>query len=253
MGFFSSIFRAVGRGLGKVVEKAGEVINSDTLRSVGWDLQDRCAKEISNEKSYDKNTANIYSTERLNEILTSFSTGIYRQADSLEKSCIREVERYLDVIIKELESSTAEVRKSSSLRRLKNTKSQIKMKINGAIKNPVARRMSLDDSECLRILKMDAGREKQKAMADFSQKIINEAVDNLAGMVRESLKEQFEEIEDYLTDLCEEREKHAIAVKKQYDEMLTKNLEEEKSREESCLPASVTLKSVEMIEKLLSI
>ena len=100
---------------------------------------------------------------------------------------------------------------------------------------------------------MDAGREKQRAMADFSQKIINEAVDNLAGMVRESLKEQFEEIEDYLTDLCEEREKHAIAVKKQYDEMLTKNLEEEKSREESCLPASVTLKSVEMVEKLLSI
>ncbi|MCI6733158.1 MAG: hypothetical protein MR487_12725 [Lachnospiraceae bacterium] len=83
MGFFGSLFRAVGRGLGKVVEKAGDVINSDTLRSVGWDLQDRCAKDISNEKSYDKNTANIYSTERLNEILTSFSTGIYRHADSL--------------------------------------------------------------------------------------------------------------------------------------------------------------------------
>ena len=37
--------------------------------------------------------------------------------------------------------------------------------------------MSLDNSECLQILKMDAGEEKRKAMTKFSQRIINEALD----------------------------------------------------------------------------
>lgn len=253
MGLFGGFFKALGRGIGKVIEKVGDAVNSDTLWSIGYEIQDACAKDISNEKSYDKSNANIYSTERLNEILTSFSSGFYKQANSLEKSCIREVEKYYEVIIKELETSADEVKKSSSLKRLKNAKSQIKTKIDGAIKNPLAKRMSLDDAECLNILKMDAGNEKQKAMTNFSQKIINEAVDNLAKMVRDSLKEQVEEIEDYLTDLCEERKNHVVIAKKQYDEMLSKNLKEEKSREEICVPAAVTLKAVETIEELLTI
>ena len=53
MGWFSSFFKFVGRVGGKLVEKVGDVFDSDTLRDAGRAIQEFCADEVSSEKSYD--------------------------------------------------------------------------------------------------------------------------------------------------------------------------------------------------------
>ena len=153
-------------------------LNSEkTIEKIGQGIQYACAEKVAKERSYEKETANIYSTDRLNEILISFSEGYYQQATAIENTCIENVKNYYDDIIQLLEQASDTTKIGSNLKRLKREKSRIGNHIHGAIKDQLAKKMSLDNSECLQNLKMDAGEEKRKAITKFSQRIINEALD----------------------------------------------------------------------------
>ena len=154
MGFFSSItsgIKNVGRAIGRGVEIVGDALGSEKLSRIGRGIQDACAEKIASEKSYDKNEANIYTTDRLNEILVSFSEGYFQQATSIENSCIRIVEDYYDKLIAIIENAPGVTYNKANLKALKNGKNRIAKSIVGGIKEPLAKRMSIDDSECLSI------------------------------------------------------------------------------------------------------
>ena len=238
MGLFGSIgsaFRSVGRAFGRGVEKVGDALGSTWLSEKGRQIQDACAERVSVEKSYDKKEANIYTTDRLNEILMSFSEGYFQQATTMEKNCIRLAEEYYDKLIELVESVPEGAKSTANLKALKNGKKKIAKTISGGIKEPLAKRMSLDDSECLKILKMDAGVQKKEAMTRFSQKVISEALDNLAKNVRESLNEQTEDVQDYLNCISEEQKKAVQTLKEHFDKMVQDNDMEKSDREKNCI------------------
>lgn len=121
----------------------------------------------------------------------------------------------------------------------------------GSVKNPMAKRMSLDDSECLRILKLDSGTEKKKQMKKFSKKVINEAFSNLSVKVRDVLNEQSEDIEEFFLDYAESYEKKVWIAKKQYDDMVKTGKLEEVDIEKSCMEPLVTIEAAKLVEGLL--
>lgn len=231
MGFF----RALGRAIGRVVENVGDVIGSTTISDLGWKIQDACAEKVVSEKSYDKKEANIYTTDRLNEILVSFSEGYLQNATFYEKECIRLVEEYYDKLIGIIENAPGGAYSAANLKALKNGKKRIAKTITGGIREPLAKRMSLDDSECLNILKMDAGAEKKNAMKNFTQKVTKEALENLANNVRESLNDQTEDIQDYLNSISEEQAKTMQALKERFDKMVNDNELEQGDKEKNCV------------------
>ncbi|MFC4803576.1 hypothetical protein [Filifactor villosus] len=157
MGFFSWL----GRGIGKCIETVGDVFGSETISRFGQNIQSACTEKVSSEKSYNKKEANIYTTNRLNEILVSFSEGYFEAATFIEKRCVKLVEDYYDSLINMIENAPEGSRSTANLKALKNGKSKISKTIVGGIKDPLAKRMSLDDSECLKILKLDSGIEKK--------------------------------------------------------------------------------------------
>ena len=167
MGWLKSLGRKLGRG----IEKFGEFTGIDVISDWGRNIQDACAEKISYEKSYDKREANIYTTDRLNEILVSFSEGYLQQSTAIEKHCIRLVEDYCDKLIEIIENAPDSAHSVANLRVLKSGKGKITKIITGGIKEPLSKRMSLDDLECLEILKMDSGTEKNEAMAKFTKKL----------------------------------------------------------------------------------
>lgn len=229
------LFKAIGRGFGKLVETVGDAIGSTTISNLGWRIQDACAERVASEKSYDKREANIYTTERLNEILISFSEGYLQHATFLEKECIRLVEEYYDKLISVIENVPGGAYSVANLKALKNGKRRISKTISGGIREPLAKRMSLDDTECLGILKMDAGAEKRKAMKDFTQKVTEEALNNLAKSVRDSLNDQTEDIRDYLNSISEEQAKTMQVLKQRFDKMVGDNEMEQWDKEKNCV------------------
>lgn len=247
MGFLKSIGRAIGRG----VEKVGDFLGSKTIREAGRRIQDSCAEKISSEKSYDKREANIYTTDRLNEILVSFSSGYLQQATSIENTCIRMVEEYYDKLILIIENTPGVTYNKANLKALKNGKKRISKSIIGGIKDPLSKRMSIDDSECLSILKMDSGAEKRQAMTEFTQKVIKEALNNLSESVRRTLNDQTDDIKDYLNNILEEQEKEIRILKGHFDKMIQDNELEQSDKEKNCVLPLFTLKASERVCEIL--
>lgn len=247
MGFFKKIGRAIGR----VVEKTGDILDNDRIRQKGRAIQDKYAERVASEKSYDKREANIYTTERLNETLISFSEGYSKMATQMENACIEKVEAYYDELIDVIENVPGSVHSSANLRALKVAKSRISKTITGRITRPLAMRMSLDDAECLSILKIDAGSEKGLVMSRFVDKVIGEALDNLARSVRISLYDCAEDIQDYLSEISEEQEMAMQALKEQFDKMVRDNTLEQSDKEKSCIQPLYLIDATECVSKIL--
>lgn len=247
MGFFKNI----GSFFGKGVEKLGDFIGSTTLSTFGQNIQNFCSEKIASEKSYDKREANIYTTDRLNEILVSFSEGYFQQASYIENSCISRVEEYYDKLISIIENTPSITYNNANLKSLKANRNRIAKSIAGGIKNPLAKRMSLDDLECLSILKMDSGLEKKNAMTKFTQKIIKDALNNLAKNVRESLNDQTEDIFDYLKNISEEQEKEMITLKNHVDKLVRDCELEQSNKEDSCVLALFILEASEQVYEII--
>lgn len=247
MGLFSAIGRAIGRG----IEKVGDFFWNETISSFGRKVQDACADKVAEEKPYDKKEANIYTTDRLNEILVSFSEGYFQQATSIEKTCIKYVEDYYDKLIDIIEKMPSSAHNAANLRALKSGKSRISKTIIGGIKDPLSKRMSLDDSECLAILKMNLGIEKKEAMNKFTKKVIKEALNNLSKNVRSALNDQSEYIKDYLGGISEEQEKAMQAFKEHFDKMVRDNELKQSDKEKNCIVPLFLINATECVADIL--
>lgn len=250
MSVFGSLARGIVNLAGKAVETVGNALGSEKISSWGRSIQDRCAERVSTENSYDRTEANIHTTDRMNEILVSFSEGYMEKAVMLEKRCVELVELYYDRLIEIMENAPQNAHNAANLRILKSAKGRIAKTISGGIKEPLSKRMSLDDSECLKILKMAAGSEKKKAMTSFTDKVIKESLDNLAKSVRTSLNEQSQDIEDYLTGISEEQENAMQALKEQFDKMVADSELEKSDKEKNCILPLYRIDAVEHVLKI---
>lgn len=254
MGWLSSIgsgLKSLGRAVGRGVENVGDALGSKTLSGIGRGIQNICAEKIASEKSYDKREANIYTTDRLNEILVSFSEGYFQQATSIENTCIRIVEDYYDKLISIIENAPGVTYNKANLKALKNSKTRIAKSISGGIKDPLAKRMSIDDSECLYILKMDSGSDKKQEMTRFTQKVIKEALNNLSKNVRETLNDQTDDIQDYLNNISEEQEKEMRTLKVHFDKLISDNELEQSDKEKNCVLPLFVIDASERICEIL--
>ena len=82
--------------------------------------------------------------------------------------------------------------------------------IHGFIVSRVIKRVSLDDIECVEILKMDAGKEKEKKFDDYYIKVLKEAVNELSDELVKNIEKQSDNIceriqqrIDGIVDVCE--------------------------------------------------
>lgn len=250
MGFLDGL-KAVGRAAGCLIEGIGEIVGSETIQELGRNIQDDCAKEIASEAPYDVSTADIYTTERLSDILTEMSRAPLEKATVLENRCINMVESFFDDEIIELIKAQKFSENKSELKQLERERSKIERKIKGTIRGPLAKRLSIDDKECCNILKMEAGDEKYLAMLNFSQKVTAEALAKLAKKVQEWLNENMESIQMHLTNIAEEKEKELKTKKNNLDELTKRDELERRDVENSCIVPLVVIYSSDMILSIL--
>ncbi len=211
MFFFGSIGRAIGRFVGGCAEKIGEATGWTRLEEAGRNLKERCAKEIestsrqtSEQDSYDNEAASIAETNRMNKILSEFSIKLADYADSLEENAIKESSLYFNELVSILEDNKGKSTLKINTSKIKRNKIKIEKQIRGSFKKHLSKRVSLDDHECLSILKLDAGIKKKNAMSNFGNRVLKEAAYNLCSDIEDSLLEQQEYIEECLDEKMEE-------------------------------------------------
>ncbi len=64
----------------------------------------------------------------------------------------------------------------------------------------MSKRLSIDDSECMSILKMMPGQAKMDRMADYKRKVFTEAVDSVCRKIRYCMEDFFDTVEDTFTN-----------------------------------------------------
>lgn len=200
MGFWSKLGSAIGRG----IEKVGEFVGSEKIQEVGRGIQSFCessseavSKDAGETNEYDKEKARLDETRRVNEVLSTFSLSMEQQADLFEKNCIRETRVYFDMLIQELEKDTSLLKINTN--RLNKAFREIEKEVQGSIKRHLAKRVSLDDAECLDILKLPAGQQKTAAMRRFSKKVFGESLAQLSEKIKEVIESQQTFLEEELT------------------------------------------------------
>lgn len=236
MGFWKNLGKSLGEGIGKIIEVVGDTFNIEPLSDAGIWIQKCFAKKIASEASYNKQESTVNSTVRLNEILISFLEDANKKATLLEDWCIQNVTSYFNWLIDTMiENNQGTSLATSRLETLKDGRKNVASMIRGSIKNPLAKRMSLDDAECLKILKMDTGKDKEQAINNFENKVIKEAANNLIKNIHSVLKEQENNIIEFLDSVAEEEEKAIVAMQKHINDMLQNNKSNQSSKEMMCV------------------
>ena len=201
-GFIDSCVKSVGRAIGRGFEKVGEWTGSETLQNIGQGIKSACedvSKYTGKTDRYDKERARLEETKRINMILTEFSLKLENKADEIEKTAIKESKVYFEQLIKELNNSKSDT--GINVSRIERSMSRVEREIKGNLKTYISKRVSIDDSECLEILKLEAGYKKENEMKKFSEKILEQGLNNLVKDIKEVIKEQ----NDIVTEVIEER------------------------------------------------
>lgn len=205
MGLFGSFCRAVGRTFGRGVEKVGEWIGSERVERWGRNIQSACeevSKNAGETDSYDKERARLEETKRINMILTDFSLNLEKKADEIERIAIDESKVYFEELINELNSTKSDT--GLNISRIKRTMNRVEREIKGNLKSYISKRVSIDDNECLEILKLEAGYKKETEMKKFSETILRQGLENLVKDIKGVIKEQNEIIKEVIEERLED-------------------------------------------------
>lgn len=191
--------------IGNIVGKIKEIFGKSSGSSSGGRTE-----------SYDANTADLEMTVKVQHALTEFRTDTQARSIKLENDIVKESREYLDAFVGDLQRYNKIKYGNSKLninvRSIERENRNIEDKIHGFIVKHVSKRISLDDSECENILKMDAGKAKEKALDDFYKKVLKEAVSDLIDELRHSMEKQTDNVGDKIqqridsiVEICENK------------------------------------------------
>jgi hypothetical protein len=124
--------------------------------------------------------------------------------DTIENQSLEKNNEYFNYLIKEVKKINETTDANINIQRVEKYQRDIESKIKGNLRNYLSKRVSLDDKECLKILKMEAGKNKEKRMNQFGKKVIQEALEKLSNEIDRITKAQQELIEKVLNQKIDE-------------------------------------------------
>lgn len=190
-----------------------------------------------NQESYDSNSADLEATLRIQKALDEFRSDTQSRSTKLENNIIKESRESLDNFIDELRSYNniryGNIRLNINLSSIEREQRKTEDEIHGFIVKRVIKRISLDDTECCEILKLDPGEEKSKKLDDFYKKVLKEAITELTNVLRDTMEKQTDFVEekiqqriDGIVDVCETKTVNFEKIQK------IKNKDESKMEQE---------------------
>lgn len=244
------LFKAIGRAFGRAVEWVGEKTGIWAIESAGMSIQDACretSRRTGASKGYDQDTATADETARMAEILSAFSAGLREDGTRIEQTAREDVETYFDQLHAAMETALG---RKKAVKSLMLQKQIVLGSISGSFNEVLTRRVSLSDTECLDILKLPKGADKEKKMEAFGKKVINEGLEKLCGNIKGSVETIRKETEDELSDIVQEHQRLLEEFSQQIEKVAKMRQSDMESQESSLLFPSQKLAASELLLEL---
>ncbi|MCM1133019.1 MAG: hypothetical protein NC340_06070 [Ruminococcus flavefaciens] len=184
------------KGIGKVAKYAWDVITG----------QDKIQDEIASKKGFnpEKNEANEIAD--LNKLLVKYRQNISAAANDMEREMLVEC----SIMLKEIMDVFEEQNKALKLVRTESVKrkfNRASKELRGTFAEYVEKRFSLDDIECVKILKLPAGDLKNQRLQEMKQNVFIQSGNEIIKRIKDTVDDFSETIEDAFDEHLERSEK----------------------------------------------
>lgn len=174
----------------KVLKKVGKKILDVGKKVVNFLFGD----DVKDEEPLDLEKNGTNDIFRLNEILMNHRKLVKSEMEPVENDVINYCKEVFDSIIESLEFANEQVLIYRT-DRIKRKTNNFLESLHGIFEIYTTKRISLDDEECVNILKMMPGEPKSQKMADLKKKVFKESVDEINKRLLEFSNDFFEDIE----------------------------------------------------------
>jgi len=201
--------------LGKVVKTVVKVAKG------AWNLitgKDEVQEEISNQKSFNPEKIQADDIAELNRMLNEYRKNISAAAGDLEREMIIEYAEEMKEIMDTFEeyNKTLKVARSETIkRRYKRMSNDLK----GTFEEYISKRISLDDPEFVKVLKLPSGELKNQRLQEMKQKIFIEAKDDIIRKIKDAVDDFMETVEDAFTEHLDRAEESVREKGQAFEEL----------------------------------
>ena len=196
------------RGIGKVAKYAWNVITG----------QDEKQAAIANQKSVNPQKSTVDEMAELNKLLAEYRKGISDAAESMEREMIVECSMMLEDIMDVFTESNQHLkvmRSDSVERKFKRVAKDLK----GTFAEYVQKRISLDDTECVKILKLPAGELKNQRLQEMKQRVFVEASNEIVKRIKDAVEDFSDTVEDAFNDHLDRAEEQLHERTESFEEL----------------------------------
>ena len=196
------------RGIGKVAKYAWNVITG----------QDEKQAAIANQKSVNPQKSTVDEMAELNKLLAEYRKGISDAAESMESEMIVECSMMLEDIMDVFTESNQHLkvmRSDSVERKFKRVAKDLK----GTFAEYVQKRISLDDTECVKILKLPAGELKNQRLQEMKQRVFVEASNEIVKRIKDAVEDFSDTVEDAFNDHLDRAEEQLHERTESFEEL----------------------------------
>ena len=221
----------------KALEAVGKVIGGiGKVAKYAWGLitgEDKKQDEIARQKGVNPEKSSVDEIAELNKLLMEYRQNISSAADSMEREMVVECSMMLQDIMDLFDeyNQNLKILRSDSVRRKFGRESK---GLKGTFAEYVQKRISLDDTECVKILKLPAGELKSQRLQEMKQSVFVEASNEIISRIKDTVDDFSETVENAFLEHLDRAEEQ-VAEKTSTFEELNKISEKDTHAVESVL------------------
>ncbi|HEX3044138.1 MAG TPA: hypothetical protein VHY08_05235 [Bacillota bacterium] len=215
MGFFKNLFNSVKEGVKTAwegIKQGNGIINSvvdgyysakEYFHEVTNDYKNEVNKyteTLKDEPAYNPSSQVI--VDRAAEQLSYFLYATENMADNMEKRCFEECRSYYMSVIEYFQDNQTNIDLSLIKNYVEETKSQFK----GFLKTYISKKISLDNWECVTILKLPPGLERNEQMTALQNKVLCEGLMELSTNINAMVQKQNTYIQSHFDGISQKIE-----------------------------------------------
>lgn len=150
------------------------------------------------------NESTIEDIAKINEIFCSFKESVEKQVIEIESKIVVEVSDYVDELCFVVEAGNSLLSKYNiNMNRFKRQIEKLKSGISGTLQKEISKRISLDNPECKKVVKMLSGSKKEEEFKLLLMAAINAGIGAINEKVKIIIADIMDDFEFTLNDYIE--------------------------------------------------
>ena len=196
-------------------------------------------------------TSTVSQVEKMSQDVRKYYNDYKPKAETKEEIAQKNIE----ILFNDIKAKFQEERQLANdygMSTLDRKKDRLCRDIEGTITDAIRTKLSLDDSECKKILSMPAGDEKLRKMNEFAERTIQNANKDLENKIRTAMREVKDDITRFLQNKMDEQEEKAQRDQQEFDNWIRQIENKTFDSERAQLEPRIKIYAIEQVEKILA-